>query len=260
VSITIGAVTPLILARSANSPPCPRETCTAGADAALRCRSMCETGIAGAGDLFGVAIADQGAGRSGEEKQDEQGRGSQHALPANPPFGQPAFGSATIVSSPASAIRAGNDFHHRQPLGALHPVPTRNLRQRSSTAEAELGLGNPSCRLRYTAFLCSSWKCETVLLVCASAGYNPVPALMIGLLRARRFGRREQQLRFSGWQAAGASSANRRQRRHHPLRREGDDDFGSDPQLRFQRKGAAMHVDQAFCDRQGPAPRLAPPT
>jgi hypothetical protein len=43
VSITIGALTPLILACSANSPAFPRATCTAGAGSRLRCRSIFET-------------------------------------------------------------------------------------------------------------------------------------------------------------------------------------------------------------------------
>jgi hypothetical protein len=46
------------------------------------------------------------------------------------------------------------------------------------------------------------------------------------------------------------SLGNRRKRRHHPLRREGDDHFGADPQLGFQREGAAVQIDQILGDRQ----------
>src|SRR6185312_16274449 len=38
--------------------------------------------------------------------------------------------------------------------------------------------------------------------------------------------------------------------------REGDDHLGADAQLRLQREGAAMHVDQAFGDRQPQARAL----
>jgi hypothetical protein len=41
-----------------------------------------------------------------------------------------------------------------------------------------------------------------------------------------------------------------RQRRHHPLRREGDDDLGADAQLRLEREGAAVQVDEVLGDRQ----------
>jgi hypothetical protein len=43
VSTTIGALTPLILACSANSPALPRAICTAGAGSGVRCRSIFET-------------------------------------------------------------------------------------------------------------------------------------------------------------------------------------------------------------------------
>jgi hypothetical protein len=43
VSITIGALTPLIRACSANSPAWPRAICTAGAGSRLRCRSIFAT-------------------------------------------------------------------------------------------------------------------------------------------------------------------------------------------------------------------------
>src|SRR5438270_2136786 len=69
--MTIGAATPLIFARSANSPPWPRGICTAGAGAAVCVRKICETLLL-ARDLVGIAIGDDGTGRAGEHDEDEQ--------------------------------------------------------------------------------------------------------------------------------------------------------------------------------------------
>src|SRR5712692_11396178 len=42
----------------------------------------------------------------------------------------------------ASVVHARRELrHHRKPLGAVHPVPARDLRKRTSAAEAEAGFG-----------------------------------------------------------------------------------------------------------------------
>ena len=65
-------------------------------------------------------------------------------------------------------------------------------------------------------------------------------------------GRRHLRLRLDRRRGIG----DRRQRRHHALGREGDDDFGADAQLRFERERAAMQVDQVLGDRQAEAGAL----
>src|SRR5437879_6037135 len=78
-------------------------------------------------------------------------------------------------------------LHHGQPLRALHLVPARDLRKRSSAAEAEFGPGidHADCDTRRFFAHCGSVKWFARLR--KRPRYSPVPALMIGLLRARRF-------------------------------------------------------------------------
>src|SRR5580704_18108398 len=56
--------------------------------------------------------------------------------------------------------------------------------------------------------------------------------------------------------AGHLSLRHRLKRRYHSLRREGDDDLGALAQLRLQRKGSSMQLDQTFYDRKAEAGAL----
>src|SRR5258708_3559988 len=87
--------------------------------------------------------------------------------------------------------------HHRLPLGTFHPVPARDLRKRTSTAETEAGSGVDHTDCDARRFDAHLGIVKDIRWFAQAPRYKPVPALMIGLLRA---------LRFSSDVTAGAGS------------------------------------------------------
>ena len=121
---------------------------------------------AGARDLFGIAIGDDGAGGRGEHREHEQ-----HADHSAPP-------SRVRVSR---APEAAPSARGRLPPCARQALPSRPIAPRCPSdasarspatfvrSRSRVWFWGPSCRLRYTAFLCSLRDSEMVSVACASA-------------------------------------------------------------------------------------------
>src|ERR1700709_137371 len=77
-------------------------------------------------------------------------------------------------------------LHYGQPLRALHLVPARDLRKRAPAAEAELGSGIHHADCDTRRFFAHRGSVKWFAGLRKRPRYSPVPALMIGLLRARR--------------------------------------------------------------------------
>ena len=141
---------------------------------ASRCsvRSMCETRVAGARDLFGIAIGDDGAGGRGEHRQHEQD--AAHGTP--PPmhrsisraFNRP-WDRGAICASPASAMRAASPPSRpaaprcsircqRAISGSVRPQPKQRLGP---------GIDHADCDAR--RFFAHRGSSEMVSIACASA-------------------------------------------------------------------------------------------
>ena len=148
--------------------------------------------VAGARQLVGIAIGHHGACGAASMTHDEEDaahRAASASVSAITPF------HGSTGARPASAMRAGNAPSWRAvrrcPCGASARFPAACVRSRSRDWS-----WGPSDRLRCTAFLGSFCECGRIRRhLRKHADYNPVPALMIGLLRgvaSRRPARRWQ--------------------------------------------------------------------
>src|ERR1700748_78563 len=160
--MTIGAVVPLILARSANSPPWPREICTARACEDELSRNTAATlslarATASAFRYVNAAAA-VAANRTRMSSmrvivllRGLRGRRSIR-------FGR---GLRRRQSGVRHALR--QQRHHAPPLRAAHAMPARDFGKRTTAAETEAAPGIDHANCDAWRFLAHSWNVTDIL-------------------------------------------------------------------------------------------------